>query len=321
MKLSVAMATYRGAPFLSKQIQSILDQDSPADEIVVSDDASSDQTFAIAKSFANTSSRVVASLQNINVGTISNFEAAIRKATGDVIVLSDQDDVWHRGKLSRIREAFESDRELGLAFSDARLIDRIGADLGTTLWSAVRMSAWERDQLRSSHAFDLLLRRFLVTGATMAFRRTHLDALLPFSKDLLHDAWISLVLSSISRIGVIDEPLMDYRQHDGQQVGERDKMRSLATQFQAARKMDADYFAKQLRAFTDVRDRVMSMQSQWVHPGIGELIEQKVRHCAARVAIRDNRPTSLPRLATEAVSGRYGQFSYGWKSIAQDLFL
>ncbi len=322
MKVSVAVCTYNGSTYLTEQLQSIVNQSRLPDEVVLVDDGSSDDTSAVAHELAQTSKLSIHVHSNANnLGVTANFERAVQLCMGDVVFLCDQDDVWHPTKLDRMMDRFEGDPELGLVFSNANLLDASLQSLNETLWKALRFEQRERSQLVTSRAFELLLRRYLVTGATMAFRRSYLDMLVPFSKHLLHDAWIALILSSVSRIGIVEDTLVDYRQHASQQVGERDKMRSMWTQFKTARKMDDCYFSKQLLAFTDVRNRVRNLTDDWIHPQIGKWADEKVLHCASRVAIRDSGLPALPRLVREAASGRYGRFSYGWKSIAQDLFL
>jgi glycosyltransferase involved in cell wall biosynthesis len=322
VRTSVAICTYHGAGYIAAQLQSIADQSCLPDEVVLVDDGSSDDTLAVVNRFAQSSSLPLEVHVNPrNLGVTRNFERAVQLCTGDVVFLCDQDDVWHSSKVEQMIRRFEANPEIGLVFSNASLVDASLRSLGETLWQALRLEQDERSQLLSPHAFDLLLRRYLVTGATMAFRRSYLEALVPFSKHLLHDAWITLILTAIGQIGMVDETLVDYRQHVSQQIGERDKMRSWWTQYKTARRMDANYFSKQLLAFTDVRDRVLDLRDSWVHPQIGKLAEDKVRHDASRMAIREARLRGLSQLVRELSAGRYHRFSYGWKSVAQDLFL
>ena len=107
MRISVAMCTYNGANFLPAQLASISDQTRPPDEIIVCDDASNDETRALLERFARTSAIPVSLyFSDQNVGSVKNFERAIGLCTGDVIALSDQDDVWRADKLQLIENAF-----------------------------------------------------------------------------------------------------------------------------------------------------------------------------------------------------------------------
>ena len=95
MKISIAMCTYNGAEFLPAQLQSILTQSRPPDEIIICDDRSTDDTQALLKKFATESPIPIAvHINDHNLGSVKNFERTISLCTGDVIALSDQDDVW-----------------------------------------------------------------------------------------------------------------------------------------------------------------------------------------------------------------------------------
>lgn len=322
MKTSVVLATYRGSRYIDEQLRSITNQQILPDEIVIFDDASRDETFRKIRYFTDESLvPVVARQQEHNVGLILNFQSGLTLATGDLIILADQDDIWGPDKVARIRQAFLSNPDLGLVFSDANLVDADRQPLPMTLWESLRFSQPERSQIKSPNAFPLLLRRFLVTGATMAFRREHLDAVLPLSPHLVHDAWIALVISAVSRIGLIESPLIDYRQHAGQQIGERNAFGSWCSQLRAARGMTGEYFQNQLAFFEDLSGRLKELQSCWIRRDIGELTDAKISHLRRRIAYRNRPIRSLPRIASEWSRGEYSRFSYGWKSAAQDLFL
>src|SRR5688572_30528777 len=123
MKISVAMCTYNGADFLSDQLESIIAQSRPPDEIVVCDDGSTDETQTLLKQFAAASPvHVTLHFNEKNLGSVKNFEKAINLCTGDVIALSDQDDVWYADKLQLIENVFRAAPKAGLVFSDAEIV-------------------------------------------------------------------------------------------------------------------------------------------------------------------------------------------------------
>ena len=320
--VSVALASYLGRSFITEQLRSICDQSMPPSEVIVFDDASDDGTRDVVKAFAAQSSvQIVPRQQSENQGLIGNFESAIRATTGDIVFLSDQDDVWYPNKIARVVEAFDRNPAVSLVFSDADLVDQQLRPLRRTLWQSIGFNQTERAQMRSPAAFDLLLRKFLVTGATLAFRRSVFDLVLPLSKHLIHDAWIGLTIAAISRVECIDEPLIQYRQHVRQQIGERESWRNWLTQWQAAKKMSPAYFHEQHLFFKQLADRVVICEPRWVHPAVGELAKQKLRHLERRIAIRGRGAWSLPAVAREFARGDYSRFSYGWKSAAQDMFI
>lgn len=322
MKVSVAIATFRGSRFITEQLASIVEQTLPPDEIIVFDDASDDDTVEAAESFARSCSVPISIHRNeSNVGVVANFESAIKATDGDVIFLADQDDVWYPHKIITMVDAFASDPDTGLLFSDADLVNQDLRPLGRSLWSELRFKASERRLIQSPSALDLLLRRFLVTGATLAIRRELLPILLPFSQHLIHDAWIATLASSITRIGVIDKPLIQYRQHANQRIGTRASWRNWWTQLKAAQEMTPEYFDEQQLFYQDLATRLEDCKSQWLHPGIGDLADRKVQHLRRRIHFRQQRLRSVISVSREYLGGDYSRFSVGWKSAAQDLLL
>tara|TARA_B100000989_G_scaffold298713_1_gene289381 strand:+ start:10277 stop:10996 length:720 start_codon:yes stop_codon:yes gene_type:complete len=117
MKLSVLLASYNGEKFISKQIKSILDQLSPSDELIISDDGSTDKTFKIATSFNDTRLSVIKGPQE---GINANFINAYENATGEAILFSDQDDIWLPGRAQLYRDKLITH---DFVICDAEIID------------------------------------------------------------------------------------------------------------------------------------------------------------------------------------------------------
>src|SRR6185436_8451912 len=135
MKISVAMCTYNGADFLPEQLESILAQSRMPDQIVVCDDGSTDETRALLQRFEKESRDVILLRVNKkNLGSVKNFEQAIHLCNGDVIGLSDQDDVWRPDKLQLIEQGFRKS-SIGLVFSDAGIVDENLKPLDRRMWN------------------------------------------------------------------------------------------------------------------------------------------------------------------------------------------
>lgn len=117
MKLSVLLASYNGEKFISKQIKSILDQLSPSDELIISDDGSTDKTFTIATSFNDIRLSVIKGPQE---GINANFINAYENATGEAILFSDQDDIWLPGRAQLYRDKLITH---DFVICDAEIID------------------------------------------------------------------------------------------------------------------------------------------------------------------------------------------------------
>ena len=159
------------------------------------------------------------SVNESNLGTAKNFEKAISLCRGDVIVLSDQDDVWHSDKLESVERIFEAKPQLSLVFSNAELVDEALRLFDKTLFDLVHFDDRKQRLVKSGRALDVQLCENLVVGATVAFRANLKDLVLPISGDgpLVHDGWIVLLIAAVGEIDFINRPLLKYRQHSAQQ--------------------------------------------------------------------------------------------------------
>jgi len=222
-RISVAMCTYNGARFLCEQLESIAAQTRLPDEMVICDDVSADESAEIVRNFAkNACFPVRVEVNERNLGSIKNFEKAIGLCQGEIIALADQDDVWKDHKLSKLCTALQENPRAGYAFSNAQLIDERGSLLALNLWDSVRFHGTLQNGFFETGQVVSLLKRAAATGATMAFRANLKDILLPISPFFVHDYWISLLASCVGWYGVpVPEPLIEYRQHERQQIGVR----------------------------------------------------------------------------------------------------
>jgi glycosyltransferase involved in cell wall biosynthesis len=220
MKLSIALATYNGTVYLKEQLESIAAQTRTPDELVISDDHSTDDTTRLIEEFAaDARFPVRLSINESNLGTAKNFEKAISLCRGDVIVLSDQDDVWHSDKLESVERIFAARPQLSLVFSNAELVDETLGVFDQTLFDWVHFNDEKQSLVKSGRALDLQLCENLVLGCTVAFRANLKELVLPISADgpLVHDGWIMLLIAAVGEIDFINRPLLKYRQHSAQQ--------------------------------------------------------------------------------------------------------
>jgi glycosyltransferase involved in cell wall biosynthesis len=223
-RISVALCTYNGERFLLEQLASVEQQTRVPDELVVCDDRSIDRTVEIVREFAASVSFPVKIVQNAaTLGSTRNFEHAIRLCEGDLIALSDQDDIWYPNRLQRSEQEFLAHPQAGLVFSDADLIDEQNRLLGKTLWQRLDFAGKRMQDLLAGRLVVLAKHRF-VTGATVMFRADLRDRLLPVGAGWIHDEWITLLVAALSDLRPIDEPLIRYRIHGSQQVGFQNKL-------------------------------------------------------------------------------------------------
>jgi len=223
--VSVALCTYNGDAYVGEQLASILGQDAAATEVVISDDGSTDKTLPIVegvtKAYKGPTEVRVVSTERVG-GVTSNFDRAVGACRGDVIVLSDQDDVWHRDRLSTLLPHFPKDNAVRLAFSDALIIGPDGSPLGGSLRDGLRLSRRERRLFRSGRAFEVLIRRNVITGAVAAFSRELYDLATPFPDSWVHDEWLAILAAALGEVVMLDEALVDYRLHRDNQIGVAD---------------------------------------------------------------------------------------------------
>jgi glycosyltransferase involved in cell wall biosynthesis len=314
--LSVAMCTYNGAEFVQSQLDSISAQARPPDELVICDDASTDATMDIIEAFARGAKFDVKVVRNsVNLRSTANFAQAIALARGDVIALCDQDDYWHPEKLAVIEQEFAAAPEAGLIFSNLRIVDQSLNPLGYTAWDANLFSAKKQRSVLQGDAANVLLAFNVATGAAMAFRNCFKPLLLPIPPEWVHDAWIALLVAAVAPVKIIQRPLVDYRQHGSQQIGlRRTGILGLFRKAVAMRSM----------SFEQLRDLHRQAHARLTgYPGVNvaflDRLSRKIDHLSQRQLIREGRLRGLTSLSGELVRGNYHRYSYGWKSVIQDL--
>lgn len=198
--ISVCIATYNGAAYIRQQIASILPQLSEGDEIVVSDDGSTDATLAEVRALGSPLVRIV---EGPRKGSpVLNFENALSHAKGDYLFLCDQDDVWEPHKVSVMMAAL---REVSCVVSDCTVVDARLRQLSPSFYSVVRK--------HEGRWYNLLVRNCYL-GCCMAFRREVLERALPFPPSVaMHDIWLGNVAAFFFTLRFIPDRLMSYRRH------------------------------------------------------------------------------------------------------------
>lgn len=318
---SVAMATYNGAAFIEAQLRSILSNTVRPDEIVICDDQSSDRTSEIVARVALASPVPIHFHRNPErLRSSRNFERAISLCTGDIIFLSDQDDVWTSDKMERMLAPFV-DREIGGVFSDSTLVDEELNPIGSTMFGQLPFGTAHRHKLNSDQAVELIMNRAFVTGAAFAFRRSLVPAMLPIppSEFFIHDRWLAIVVAAVSRLYVLDEPLILYRQHPGQQLGGPQKWRAHAkSQPREAVHPNATP-AGRLRFYRELKAALTEKGRRTIRPQFLMTLEQGIDHLHERTSLPHSPVQRLPLILNELRNGRYAQFSTGWKSAVRDM--
>lgn len=204
MRVSVCMATYNGAAHVATQISSILKQLDAADQLIVVDDKSTDDTREIIGNFRDP--RIQLIVNPVNVGAALTFNRALQEASGDIIFLSDQDDRWHDGKVATVVKMLETGN-LDLLVHDAVVL-RGGQVVHASLFDMAGSSPGVIKNIVSN----------TFTGCCMAFRRNILRDVLPISAHIgiFHDAWIGVLAQYFGyKVAFMPVPLMDFIRHGG----------------------------------------------------------------------------------------------------------
>lgn len=219
-KISVAICTFNGEKYISDQLNSLLNQSRVPDEIIISDDGSTDNSVkAISKIMSASVVPWQLSVNTETLGVTKNFEKALCLCSGDIIFTCDQDDVWLEEKIEKYISTFEENPDCQLLFSNAKLVDAQLDNLNQSLWESIKYFQQVECQLDSSQFADLLLKQNVITGATMAFRRQLLDRVIPISDRWLHDYWIGIIATLTGSVIGIPDQLILYRQHDKNVIG------------------------------------------------------------------------------------------------------
>ena len=314
---SVAMCTFNGSQFLEQQLESIMRQTLLPDELVVCDDGSTDSTRLLLSEFARRSVFPVRLYWNQSkLGPSKNFEQAIELCKGQIIILSDQDDVWNCKKVETFWRIFESCPESCYAFSDAETINERGNCLEQNLWNAINLVP---SSFSASKQLEILLKRNVITGAGLAFRSSFRAVILPIPEGWMHDYWIGMLGSAISEGVPISEVLYKYRRHSSQVCGWRKKS-FLQVCKDSLKSGDSSSWSR-LNNFRKLINRLQSVDL----PGCiaaerMSLLMQKELHLLRRAEARSSRGlVRFGRVFSECSSGRYRRFSESNYSMVSDL--
>jgi glycosyltransferase involved in cell wall biosynthesis len=320
--VSVALCTFRGELYLAVQVDSILAQTRPPQELVVFDDASPDGTWALLESFAPriraAGIRLVMHRNAVNVGYIANFEQALRATTGDVVFLCDQDDIWHPTKIERFAAEFERRPDLLMLHSDARLVDSRGQSMDCTLFEAFEVTREELAAVHAGDMFKVLLRRNIVTGATMAVRRAVFAGDFSVPEGWIHDEWLAMVATSKGRVDCLEVPSIDYRQHGNNQIGAR--RRGFVERLTGGGMSRLEFMTRTLLRTQTLLDLA---EAGRLELGDSEMrrLRDRLTHARFRAMLPHRIYERFPAILREHASGRYSLFSNGPRSAVSDLLL
>jgi glycosyltransferase involved in cell wall biosynthesis len=320
--ISVALCTCNGAAYLPEQLESIAAQRRPPDEIVVRDDASEDDTAAVIQAFAARVPFPVRFERNADrLGSTRNFDRAIAACAGDLIALSDQDDVWRPDKLLTIERCFHENPGVGLVFSDADLVDAALNPIGARLWARVGFDSRRRHVWQTRGALTALVPGRIVTGATLAFRSSFRSLLLPIPEGIapmMHDGWIALAIAAVAGVTPIEEPLIAYRRHGAQQIGtpDTDARPRLGVMASAAH---VNAYSMHLASLGALHERLAAGRAGPEGVAAAGRVGTILRHFDMRANLPSSRVARMPLVLRELASRRYHDYGNGVRSLIKDL--
>lgn len=208
--VSVVMSTYNGSLYVAEQIESIINQTYSNLEIILADDASTDNTFEILKSYAEKDKRIIAYRRKENAGYNINFSEACSKANGVYIAISDQDDVWELNKIEKqVKKIKEDAKNVLVHCISARFEEKSQPHLR----SIKKMNFFRGNDIKSFYLANYVL------GHAMMFRKTLVEEALPFPPNVYYDWWLAAYACTVGNIEFVDEILVWHRMHQSNATG------------------------------------------------------------------------------------------------------
>jgi glycosyltransferase involved in cell wall biosynthesis len=324
LSVSVALATYNGERFLREQLESIQGQSVLPQEIVISDDTSQDSTVALVgevltPAWCDSQGVALRVIRNTKaLGPGKNFEQAILACSGDLVVLADQDDLWHQNKVERLLAEFVGKPQVLLVHSDARLVDGAGQPLGMRLSDGVGFSAEEFEILASGHSLPALIKRNLATGAAMMFRRELANLAFPLPKGELHDGWLALAASLLDGVVFVPEELIDYRQHGKNEIGGEPKdARAVVETLLGSWVVLRSRLSQKNSDTTLLVERMGDRVSQRNR----EIIDSRLRHNEWRIGLPKSRLLRVWPVLAGVLAGRYHKYGRVPHDVLRDLVM
>lgn len=268
--VDVALATYNGARFLPAFLDSVAAQDWPNVAIVASDDGSSDGTQDILAAFPRTKNISC----NPRSGIVTNFDNALAHTTAPYVALADQDDVWRVDKLTLMMAAMRQaeQRRAGpvMVFSDLALVDEQLQTLHDSFFDATDKNREAKDLA------DFVLGNH-IPGCAMLINRALVDLALPIpAESRMHDWWIALVAAGFGQVVHVDQPLIQYRQHQSNNMGAPVRKRGILNKMSGLQRRFLGYrdAARDARSLVGMfRDRYADRLSTVNQQSLGTMME------------------------------------------------
>lgn len=200
------MATYNGEKYLREQLDSIVKYLTPSDELIISDDGSTDKTLEIISEYSSKFT-FIKLINGPRMGVVKNFENALLNSTKDIILISDQDDIWLPEKIDMMRSVFSKNKNLFLVNHDMYI--STDDDIKNNI---LKVSSFERRKRKHGVFYNWYYSGYF--GCCMGLSRTFLEKILPFSKHVnLYDQWIGMLGEHYKSVLFLEKKLIIHREH------------------------------------------------------------------------------------------------------------
>ena len=326
--LSVALCTYNGATYLRQQWNSLLAQEWLPNELIISDDGSTDGTLELVRELAAEAPFKTIILQNITpLGYSRNFGQAIAACTGDLIFLCDQDDAWLPHKTRTLATYLLTHSHHDVVFGNATVADADLNPTGRQFWDVVRFGETDQREWAAGKAMHVLLNGNRVMGCAMAFRQSFRARALPVPTNpaqtggpasgqavaggYVYDGWLALVAAATNQIGFVAQSLQLYRTHPTQQIGVRPPESGPPVRFFDRFNRDR---ALKLTPFQDEQQNwqtLLMLLTERVGPqapGLAQL-QHRLNHTTMRATLPNNRLARFWPVCRELLAGNYQRYA------------
>ncbi|WP_428374967.1 glycosyltransferase family 2 protein [Lichenicoccus sp.] len=325
IETSVALATYNGEKFLRPLLESLGAQSILPDEVVISDDCSTDGTVDIVREFASRAPFTVLLINNqARLGYRDNFIKAASSCSSEVILFCDQDDIWHPEKIERLRDGFTGAGVL-LCYHKAFLIDENGSKVGKFTCAKLR-NPWQTPAgFLTAFRKDLLIHEEL--------RQLSIDFNKPSAR-YAHDQWVALLARELGEVVFIDRDLAGYRQHATNIYGAEQARLPLLKRLRKRLKNRSEAFVilasvcrSNATVFSSLAERLnkadvwkaRALKGQQAYKELAELYDLRAK------AYKDirflNRLRALLRLLQIGTYRDRGRWSFGSRGLVRDVVL
>lgn len=320
LSVSVILATFNGAAYVDEQLRSLAAQTRAPDELIISDDGSTDGTLSIVEDFARRAPFPVEVVLNrsSNRGADQNFAAAISKGVGDLVFFCDQDDRWARDKIELMVREFEAEPEVGLVMCDASIVDEHLSPTGSTIWSRFHFGQALQEKVTEGQGFLVFSRTMPLYGCTMAVRRALAPHFLPVPSGVSFDAWIGQIISVVAEVRLVHHPLLEYRQHSAQVTGFDSGSRLRLLSLLLSRS-DAESAIAESRRLELMLERLAELPATRGRGAARQVTTDRLLLMRRRVRVRNSTVLRIPLVLSGLIRGEYRRGAQGPRSAVVDL--